>query len=127
MTTPAGVSTQDFNVIYLDLGRSITYRTAIKKTSNITGTEEFVYSDSTITAVVFKERTRYIFDPEGILDAGDAYIMVPTTQALVKGDRVIFDGETYEITPADANIIRKFGGTSLFNFATLRKVEGTQT
>jgi len=126
MATPPGVSLDDFNAVVNDLARTITYKTATKRTSNITGTEEKTYTDSSITAVVFKERQRFVFDPEGIMENGDAYIMVSTSQALNKGDRVVFDGETYEITPADKTIMRKFGGTDLFHFATLRLMTGKQ-
>lgn len=126
MTAPPGVSPNDFTQILNDFGVSVTYKTGTKTTSAITGTEKFSYVDSTITAIVFKERQRFTFDPEGILENGDAYIMVPTTQAMNKGDRVVFDGETYEISPMDRTIIRKFAGTSLFNFATLHKMVGKQ-
>lgn len=122
----AGITSLDFTEIWNDLKRSVTYRTMSKATSNITGTEEFTYSDSTESIVFLKRNQRFIFDREGIVELGDAYIMAPNTLAIQKGDRVVVDSETYEITPMDLTVIRKFGDTSMFVFATLRKTTGVQ-
>jgi len=121
-----GVSSQDFSQIFSDLKRTVTYKTAAKTTSNITGTEKLTYTDSTKNIVFLKRSQRFIFDREGIVELGDAYLMAPTTETIAKGDRVVVDGETYEITPMDLSVIRKFGSTSMFIFATLRKTIGVQ-
>jgi hypothetical protein len=109
-----------------DLGRSVTYMTASRSTSNITGSETISYSSSSISALVLKQRQKTVLDPEGIIENGDAYIMTADFLPL-QGDRVVVDGETFQVTPSDRSMVRHVGDSVIYYFSTLHKVEGTQS
>jgi hypothetical protein len=72
-------------------------------------------SASDVDVIFFKEDCRYIFDKEGLLQVGDAYIIAPTTQGIKRYDQFSIAGETYYIQ----NIIRRYVlGTLMSDYAT---------
>lgn len=92
-----GVSSADFDQIAADMGQTLTYYVLTKVTDE-DGNETDTHSSTTKTLVFFNEENRYLFDKEGLLEVGDAYIMAPTSAGIKRYDQFIGpDGKTYRI------------------------------
>lgn len=118
-----GVAEADSTQIITDLARTVSYYAATVSTSNVSGDETATYASAVDKTWIFlKRENRYLLTREGILDVADAYLFVPPSDTLNKHDRVVVDGETYEITPSCVIALRKFGATAMFKYATLAKV-----
>jgi hypothetical protein len=59
---------------------------------------------SNIDMVFFEEDTRYLFDKEGLVQVGDAYILAPITTGIKRYDQFTISGKTYYIQ----NIIHRY-------------------
>jgi hypothetical protein len=78
-----------------------------------TGRELDVPLPTTIDLIFFREDCRYIFDKQGLLQVGDAYVMAPTSVGIKRYDQFTVDGFTYYIE----NIIRRYAlGTAIFDY-----------
>lgn len=102
----------------------ITHTPITKTIDNVSGDETFVAgTPATISGVLFKRSTNWLFDKEGLVDQGDGYIAVRGTIAVVpkKNDLMTFDGETYRVD----RVIDRYGDTSndtiVFYFCNLFK------
>lgn len=94
---------------------------------NVTGDEALSYGAGTSKSWIFLKRAqRFLFDKEGVVEVGDAYIMLPPADSVNVRDQVVVDGETYEITATGSIMIRHVGGT-LYTYAVLHKLLGAQT
>jgi uncharacterized protein (UPF0128 family) len=111
------------------LSRDVVRLSATRGFSNITGSVVNTYATpATIRAIFLKREQRWSFDREGLVDLGDAYVIVKINQDLQIGDRFQIDGETYEITPESKNvIIRKIGDVEVYKYAPMFKISGSQT
>lgn len=110
--------------IISDLGRAVNYEAVTVTEDGVTGDKTLTYADAVEKTWVFWKRgQKFTFDTTGMLESGDAYLMVPSSDTIVHEDRVEIDGETYEVGDV---IIRKIGSTEAYKFATLFKLEGTQ-
>ena len=93
-----GVSTNDFSQILSDMGRTLAYKVVTKTTNGITGEEQTTYAAATnITAIFFLEQNRYLWDKEGLLQVGDAYLIAPLTLSVKRYDQFTVGGETFYI------------------------------
>lgn len=118
-----------FTQILSDLGRTVSY-SAVTITEDGYGNRETTYAAGTDKTWIFLKRNqRYLFDKEGLVELGDAYIMIPNTDSISVFDRITMDGETYEVTGSGGNpiMVRHFNGATAYKYATLKKLSGTQT
>lgn len=109
-----GVVIDDFNQILADFTRTVSYKVVTKTVDAVTGDETSTYATaSDVSLVFFKEDTRYIFDKEGLLQVGDAYIMAPTTTGIKRYDQFTVDGFTYYVE----NIVRRYvAGVAMMDY-----------
>ena len=92
-----GVSTGDFLQIYSDFKRTVSYQVVTKSTDSMGNETTSFATASDVDLIFFKEDLRYLFDVEGLLEVGDAYVLAPTTTGIKRYDRFSIGGETYYI------------------------------
>lgn len=98
MTCGTGVSTDDFDQILDDMGRVVSYKVVTKTQDAITGEETTTFAAaSNQTVIFFVEENRFIWDKEGLLEVGDAYIIADTDLGIKRYDQLTIDGSTYYI------------------------------
>ena len=109
-----GVSTNDFSQILADFTRTVSYKVVTKTTDGL-GSETSSFGSAANQGVVFfKEDTRYLFDKDGLLQVGDAYIMAATSVGIKRYDQFTVDGFTYYIE----NVIRRYiAGVAMMDYA----------
>ena len=115
----SGIKTADFTTFILgDLGQSVTIQTVTKTISNITGERTLTYAVGTsITAIFLRKNTIRDYDPEGVLEKADAYMMANTTDSVARNDKVTQDSNVYRIgtvTRRDPD-----GSTPMFDMCAL--------
>ena len=117
--TTDGVVSGDFSQILSDFGRSVTYQVVTRTQNATTGHEITSYATgSSQTVVFFLEENRYIWEKEGLLQVGDAYIIAPTSLGIARYDRVTVDSQSYLIE----NVIRRVVlQTTMCDYAVLFK------
>lgn len=115
-----GVSSSDFTEIYNDMGVAVSYKVVTRTQNATTGEETTSFATATTaTAIVFLEQNRYVWDKDGLLEVGDAYLIAPTTLGVKRYDQVAYNGETYYVD----NVTRRTVlGVNMMDFATLFKV-----
>lgn len=96
--TTAGVSINDFAQILSDYGRTVSYSVVTKTNDPITGSETTTFATaSDQTVIFFLEENRYLWDKDGLLEVGDAYIIAPLTLAIKRYDQFTIDGQAFYI------------------------------
>lgn len=115
-----GVVVGDFNQILADMGRTVSYSVVTRTTDAMTGSETTTFAvAANQTVIFFLEENRYIWDKEGLLEVGDAYIIAPTTLGIKRYDQFTVDSNTYYIE----NVIRRHVTTvSMADYAVCFKV-----
>lgn len=116
----------DFTVIYNDLKRTVSLESVTQSAGNITGSESLAYAAATNTDMIFLKRDkRYLLDKEGLLEAGDFYVMVPTTVGIKRYDRLSITNDmgATETFMVQQVIRRYFNGNTMFDFATGMKTD----
>lgn len=114
-----GVSTNDFAQIAADFNRTLSYQVVTKTTDNA-GVETSTYATaSNVSAVFFLNDQKYLFDKDGLVEVGDAYIMAPTTTGIKRYDKFSVDGETFII---ETIVRRTVAGTAMMDYGTCFKV-----
>lgn len=123
------IPTRHFSKALDDFGRAVTWKQATISYDNITGDESISLSAGTAKTWIFHKRTqKYIITKEGVVELGDAYVMLPPADSIAIRDQVVCDGETYEVTTTSSKIIRQAGSTTnIYTYAQLKKVSGDQT
>lgn len=108
-----GVVAGDFTQILADFTRTVSYKVVTKTTDGL-GNETNSFATAANQGVVFfKEDTRYIFDKEGLLQVGDAYIMAATSIGIKRYDQFTVDGFTYYIE----SVIRRYvAGVAMMDY-----------
>lgn len=90
------ITSDDFTAILADMTRTVSYQEVTKTVDPVTGDEILVYGTAADKGVVFfLEENRYLFDKEGLIEVGDAYIMSPLTFEPQRMDKFSIDGYTY--------------------------------
>lgn len=117
-----GIAAADFTQILSDMTRTISYKVVTKTTDGMTGDETSTFGAASDKSVVFfKQDTRWIFDQKGLLEAGDAYILAPTSAGIKRYDQFTISSETYYIE----NVIHRYVlGTAMFDYAVCFLVDG---
>lgn len=115
-----GVSTDDFNQIYTDFKRTVSYKVVTDTQDSMTGSETTSFASATsVDVIFFLEDNRYLFDKEGLLQVGDAYIIAPTTTGIKRYDQFTIDGQTYFI---ETVLRRTVTSVAMQDYATCYKV-----
>jgi hypothetical protein len=114
-----GVSSSDFAQILSDFSRTLSYQ-VVTKTTDGTGNETDTFATaSNVSAVFFLEENRFIFDKQGLVEVGDAYILCATTVGIKRYDRFTISGEAFYIQ----NVIHRFVlGTAMLDLGVCFKV-----
>jgi len=116
----SGVSAADFNQINTEWGQTITYEAVTKTIMNITGAAENTYAAGVSKSwIFFKREKRYMWDPEGLLQLGDAYLIIPSTDTIYRYDKITVDLEVYRV---EMLIPRKLLDTTIYSYAVLFKI-----
>lgn len=115
---PSGVSTNDFTFILNDWGVSVTHTPRTTALDPITGDETFTNgTPATITAICLPVNKKWMFDKDGEIEGGHAYVMVPNTVTLSKNDLITYDGKVYQVNDV---IVRKLpDGTTMYSYGNL--------
>jgi hypothetical protein len=99
-----GVTSGDFDQIHSDFARTVSYQVVTKTINPTTGDETSSYSTSSnVDAIFFLQDKKYIFDKEGLLEVGDAYLIAKTSVGIKRYDKFTIDTQTYIIE----NVIRR--------------------
>lgn len=81
-----------------DWGKSVTRTPRTKTTDNITGRESWADgTPATITAVVVRSTKAWMFDKEGQIEGGDAYLMGAYNLTINEGDLITDDSIKYYV------------------------------
>lgn len=109
-----GVSTNDFQQIFNDFNRSVSYSVVTKTTDPMTGAETSTFaSASAVSVIYFKEDCRWMFDKQGLIQLADSYILAPLSVGIKRYDKFTIDGLTYYIEEV---ISRYVLGTQMLDF-----------
>lgn len=120
MVCAGGVSTDDFTQILSDFGRTVSYKVVTRTQDAMTGEETTTFATaSDQTVVFFLEENRYIWDIEGLLQVGDAYIIAPTSLGIKRYDQLTIDSQTYYIENVTRRAVLT---TTMCDYAVLFKV-----
>lgn len=114
-----GVSTNDFTQILNDFKRTISYQ-VVTITPDGMGNETTVFAAaSNVDLIFFLEENRYLFNMEGLVQVGDAYILAPITTGIKRYDRITIGGESFYIE----NVIHRYVlGTAMLDLGVCFKV-----
>ena len=86
-----GITTAEFDEVFADQKVSVTFSVATRTLDPIYGqTETVSYADSTKQWIFFKHDSDIVLKKWGIVDAGDAYVMMETSDSIAFGDRANF-------------------------------------
>ena len=97
-------------------------RTAVTKTtSNISGDETLTDGSTTadIAAAFYRKEDEWLTDKQGFIQNADAIIIIKTSQALNKNDKIGFDGENYRVNKI---VDRYIGSTKVYIVGQLFKI-----
>lgn len=117
-----GIISGDYLETLTDLGVTVTYSAATRTIDPIYGGETVSYANSTPTWIFFKRNSTIDLTKYGIVDVGDAYVIVPLTVIINYGDRIAFNSETFEYTPECKSAVRYANNTAMYNYYTLKKI-----
>jgi len=117
-----GISLGPFNEILNDQKVTVTVSSATTVIDSIYGSETTTYTGSTKQWIFFKHSSDIELKKFGIVDIGDAYAVMPTTDSIAFGDRLFKDGEIFEFTPDCKSVLRYANNLAIYRFYTLKKV-----
>lgn len=120
MVCAGGVSTDDFTQILTDMGRTVSYKVVTKTNNAETGTEVTTFAAAgDKTMIFFLEENRWVWDKEGLLEVGDAYIIAPIATGIKRYDQLTVDGDTYYIENVTRRTVLT---TAMVDYGVLFKV-----
>jgi hypothetical protein len=125
MTSPAPtLTTAPFFDMLTFFAKSITRYAAIKTTDNSTGDESFTYAAAqTISGALYKRSQSYTQDKEGLFDDADAIVLVKPDVTITKNDKLVYNGDTFRVSPKDDVVTRKLGETAYYKVFKLFNLE----
>ena len=117
-----GVVTGDFSQILTDFGRTVSYSVVTKTTNAMNGQETSTFATAAnLTVVFFYEQNKYLWDPEGLIQVGDAYIIAPVSAGIARYDQFTVDGKTFYIENVTRRTVLQ---TAMCDYATCFMVSG---
>lgn len=115
-----GVVSGDFQQILNDMGVTLSYSVVTRTNNPITGEETTTFAAATdVTAVFFLNENKYIWDKEGLLEVGDAYIIAATSVGIKRYDQFSYGGQTYYV---ENTIRRLVAGVTMCDYAVCFRV-----
>lgn len=121
--TIVGVSANDFAGILAEAAVTVTYYAATVANDPVTGDPTVSLATGVSKSWIFyKPSSKIDLTAIGVMDTGDAYVIMPTSATLNYSDRITYGGETFEYTPTCKYAKREVGNVSMFNSYTLKKV-----
>jgi len=117
-----GISSSDFTQTLTNIGASVTYRAFDGTRDEFGGISYAWATDVSKTWIFFKRSSRTDLVKWGVVEIGDAYVLMPSTDSISHGDRIVFNGEIFEYTPECIWSERKAGGTTLYKYYSMLKV-----
>lgn len=100
--------------------KSVTRIPVTKTVDNISGSETYTEGTSTtINGVFFRQQDEWVQSKPGLLQGADAMILVDTDVTINRDDRIVYDGQTYQIQ--DEPVTRYAGTTAMYIVARLYK------
>lgn len=96
-------------------------RTPVTKTTDpITGAETLTTgSAADILAIFVRRNKRWTFDKEGLIEGGDAYMIVKDTVTLNKDDIITFDSKQYRVQDIIKRYTDNNQSTEVYKYANL--------
>ena len=111
-----GVVAGDFTQILTDLTRTLSYKVVTITQNARTGDETTAFATaSNVSAVFFLNDQKYLFDKDGLLAVGDAYIMAATTVGIKRYDQFTVDSKTYYV---ETVVRRHVAGVAMADYAS---------
>jgi len=105
------------------LARTVTHIPVTKTTDNIYGNETLTDGSSvSISGVFLKIADKWMFDEQGKVEGGDAYLMVKDTVTISVDDKITVDSETYRIGDILKVYSDESNSTELFQHCNLFKI-----
>lgn len=85
--------------VYENSKKTVTRIPVTTTYDNISGSDRLTDGtpDATYTGIFFRKEDVLSQDMQGLMEGVDAIILIKTTQTLVRGDKITFDGETYRV------------------------------
>lgn len=107
-----GIKGTDFvNFALSDVGVSVTRIPVTKETDMLTGDETLEEGTSTtVTAYIVRREQKWLFDKEGRIEGGDAFMMTATTTTVNVDDKITYDGDDFRVKN---KIMRRAGNTTI--------------
>jgi len=116
-----GVQTYVFNNLITKYGYDVTRTPVTKTTSNITGEETLTDGTATtITAYITRKTQPWHLDKEGLIEGGDALMLVKSTDTINKDDKITANGVIYRVH--DILNRDQWGGNVAFKSCNLFKI-----
>ena len=115
------VDTRVFTTMIDNFDKPVSRTPVTKTESNISGDETLTDGSTTadIDAAFFRKEDSWISNKPGLIQNADAIIIVKTSQALKKNDKIGFDGENYRV---DKVVDRYVGKTKVYVVGQLFKI-----
>lgn len=83
-----GVDELDFEQILSDMGITVSYQVSTMTTDPLTGVETTSFAAAVSQVLVFfLKQNRNLWDKEGVLSVGDAYVIAPISTGIKRYDR----------------------------------------
>jgi hypothetical protein len=122
MTIP--ITSADFTQILTDLQVTVSYYAVTNVIDPVYGSNAPTYASPVSKSWIFYKRSGDLKTQlPGLVDNGDAYVFMPTTDSMNFGDRIVYGGETFEFSH-DCIYINRYAGTNnLFKYYTVKKVD----
>lgn len=118
-----GITNAEYLEVLGDIGVTVSYYAATRVVDPIYGSETVsLASPVSKTWIFWKRGSKIDLAKFGVLEMGDAYVIIPVSDNINYGDRVSYSGETYEYTPECFNSNRWADGGNIFKYFTLKKV-----
>jgi hypothetical protein len=77
---------------------SVSHEAATKTTNNITGDETFSYAAAaTLSVYIVRKNRPWFLDKAGLIEGGDAIMLVPYGTTVSKNDKITWNSNTYRI------------------------------
>lgn len=77
---------------------SVTRYPVVKFVDNSTGDEGFTYSaTNTLLVYIVRRNTQWLFDKSGLIQGGDALMLVRYGDTIVKNDKIAWNGNNYRV------------------------------
>lgn len=103
------------------LGRSVTHTPVTKTIHNTSGAETL--SEGTpvnIAAVFLRRQARWMFDKDGLIEGGDAYVLVNTSTATItKDDLITVNSREYRVNDTIIRYTDDSNSTSVYQYCNL--------